>query len=472
MKPISAKRATALQQLILKVEQSEEDKKEFEKCALEVKNAYLKLLITSDLINCSAITSDLSMPAKKADDKSTRTFHVETELNRAADLLDRGIDDRAEWQALREGLVKAQLELLSFFCERDVRKKEAEDACGGAIAKPCHPISYPSKLALVEKEGAEAYSKEITQVRDNLDFTISGVPQPAAEVKAKVHEARAAFNIANAKSIIASGIEENESFILANRIRRRSADDKIGLLKALASLVESGPLNLESRMSPIRKRFAADFSDAAQSMLLAAAGLNNLFEYDDPLPNAIVDGTENADYFDDCNNWVRRAIAFILESKSLDQTLDLPISVKRLIDADWKEQLNVGVLDFEVSKQKIPLLSNWIQIRAAGISAYVSGDASKDIWPILFEFPKTASIDYLSGNTGTLDQSHFSECLLGLVSGFDARMSPVVYGNPSHRNASPLGRVKLEIPKSAMFGTPCSSIEDIMIVLRLVAKRK
>ena len=295
-------------------------------------------------------TFETKITAAEIKEKSNefRYQHVEQLLNQAADLLDRGIRDRAEWDEKRIKAFELGLALLEFEEIDKVHDKEisegfytwtakqskfefdAERLAGKSYeaagqdlhnlrlrlekqreerkllaARKAHfevlpwshkqlyenwpPAKYSSDGIESAGLGGEDISWEWVKdiVRRQFDYSLD---DEVMALKAQVASAAGQFIYIGSRTWAAqekSRWNEKDGGDTGFRMQRTQIARQLADMKYKAAAEIGGPLNYLERMAPIKERFEQDFKEAIARLYVAAHGLKNLYGYVEPLPSSI-----------------------------------------------------------------------------------------------------------------------------------------------------------------------------------------
>lgn len=262
------------------------------------------------------------------------------------------------------------------------------------------------------------------------------------------------------------------------RRQRTEVAKRLADLKTKAFTETGGALNYDEQMLPIKERFQRDFRDALARIYKAADGLRLIYGYNVPLPQSITklktkDFKKERQqspykYLDDSIIWVRNAISWLVRFSQSDQNYVLPVSVKRLMPKeDWDK--GKGVWECEIKKDLFPGQSH---VRLRGISAFVvlNPDDNAGVWQAIIRPPQQSFCEHLSGNSKDLDQCKIPPCRLGRIRTREDIRDPDITGILTLHNVSPFGKWKVEISKISTEDIPVEKIKDVHIDLHLAVR--
>lgn len=469
-----------------------------------------------------AIDTDFKFNAEDKD-KEYSIFHVEYLLDHAADLLDRGIRDRAEWNELAVKAFNLGAELTQFFeldkvhqeeikagfyslpYEESVAEADAENAsasknrtaydklndiCGNKFSdkeidrqKALAGIQGTvSKLATYAKQSDETRSLEYMDLgRDGVFPEGSQAISTQAQIIAEyitdanmqlekdsyLSQKDSADAVASASKIRAETLEKRKVYEEKNiqfRRNRTEISKNIQELRAKAATSTKGILNYVERMTPIKNRFDRDFREAIACLIPAYEGLTKIYGYNGaPLPS-----TDSTHFFDDSLLWVRDAINWIVRFTQRDQNYVLSISVK-ILSNDWEQGKQNGKWTFEIPTNfefadDNDFYKGQRHVRMRGVSAFVeTSNDNAGVWQVMIIPPKTSTCTHLSGDDEALDQTDVPPCRLGRVSNRDNVREIDVAGVSTLHNISPFGKWEITLSNISRLSSAVQEIEDIQI---------
>ncbi len=418
-------------------------------------------------------------------------FQVEQLLDQAADLLDRGLRDRAEWDRRAVDAVNLGIELEQFFRLDEIHKKE-EDAGYYTWA-----ASVARSDATAEKtlyESADLSAGNITRYGDNYlegklllqrkiaaryGALLSALPafiedgdhknlkpyswRPASGVEVKGYKPDLLMEFAewdtdprfyletlllqNQRNALLSSAQAGkqrfagatdkqkweENNILFQQERTEVVRDEM-YLKRLLATCSDGVLNHKQRMDGIQLRFHRDFRDAISRLKAAAQGLKQIYGYSVPFPD---DNLPN--YFDHVLDWTRGAIRERVRFSHYDQNLAFPLSVRSLCGGDekWREGRTKGQWKCRLTENMMPIGLRHVRLR--GISAFIVDDAKSPsgLWQVTVRAPRRSMCRMLNDHVEFLDQNEIPPCWLYRTTDRQDRREPDVVGAVALHNVSP-----------------------------------
>jgi hypothetical protein len=456
---------------------------------------------------------------KEIDRDYYRPQQVEFLLDQAADLLDRGIRDRAQWADLYEKWLRNALEIRELLAISKIQddedraglfgiphdlssgEKAANDATSAqlqlAVSKLTTLLSaHLNKDAinrLVDDQGILAmlnvcdplnlrHERIIRRYRDERDGTLEAkikefsdrVVGPNLEIEeiaydAQLAQTQALFDAAKAR---VEGLQKKEQYDLKDEMfqrNRREIARRVTAAKQLASTIDGGALNFEGRMAPIQQRYENDFREAIAKIQAASVGLADLYGYREPLPTLAAPGG-GLRFFDNCLIWVRDAITYLVRFQRLEQAFVASFSLKSLMREKWAVGRDAGILAFALREEQFP--ARWKQqyVRLRGFTAFMVGKGPTGTWPIVVYPPRTSYIVHRDGQRKNLDQNSAAPCMSGRTRSRDVLQQADVLGALEFFNLAPFGDWQMLLPSNSLEDVAATNIEDIHLDLHLVAR--
>ncbi|MBS1807373.1 MAG: hypothetical protein JST84_04170 [Acidobacteria bacterium] len=457
---------------------------------------------------------------KKPNEDLYKYQHVEFLLDQAADLLDRGVRDRTQWEDLYEKWFRNTLDIYELFEIDKIQK--LEEAAG--------IFDVPVKLSESEHKANQKsltnYNEAVNQLNNAVNekfndkernllvlwravlaicgvrpFHGSGMPdhpvirsvgingdtgEYALQLTTKLANNELAIQLCEkvAQKLLvqasqeaaqekAAGLEKKAKYDVEDakfKKMRRNVGTRIAAAKHLATILDGAPLNFISRMRPIQERYENDFSEALARIQVASQGIKLLYGYEEPLPQPTTD--QGLHFFDDCLTWVRKAISFLVRFQRLDQSYVLSFSLKELCGNSWKKGRDAGVCKFTLDEKK-HFPEQWSQqyVRLKGFSAFVLGqEAQKGIWQLVVKAPQSSYCMHRNSVKKDLDQTRAAPCLAGRVGNRNGMQPPDILGVVEFFNLSPFGKWQVDLPQQSLEKIDRSAIDDIHLDLHLVAR--
>lgn len=380
----------------------------------------------------SELDADLKLPADPdgAERLPFSYLHVEPLLNQAADLLDRAISDRTEWNSLRVQATSLWLEILEFLGTDKVHQREQEAGI--------YEIAHKRSLASLEAERLSADPLErlhhLAAEQLNLDFSDrakadevilrthlaylnacpatwskglsmfseGSVPSVAkrelpwlGEESRKVHG-----NENHWKMMKVAQYEQEAAARSVNQGGRTAASQEARtLMEKLRSDAMMSGLEAEERWEDANRTFRKERSQVARDVMdlriretARLGGSLNFVERMVPVKERFSADFREAearltvvarglqllyDYTDPLPKpsidgyvgWVRKAINYLVRFSRREQNVVLPVSIAtQLGEEAWRRGLADGEWRVEVSE---PLLAGSYHVRLRGVTAFV-----------------------------------------------------------------------------------------------------
>ena len=326
-------------------------------------------------------------------DENFRSFHVEPLINQAADLLDRGIRDRAQNDDLTAKAITLALEFGEYYGLDSIHREEegagicdapanssAADLAGtrsaytgqqstGNIYKWIQDVlfsydeqnnQYNASRKNAWLNGILPYSFKGQVFADYTQQPWNGVPDTVSHWSIDAAERTSShglnvqansmfaqtqnfFGLANSSNARLPGLQfkaewdkANSGFMRRRTIVSRTFED----LKFIAATTPDGALNYSKRVSALKSRFQQDFNNAYARLVKVAEGLRDVYDFDlagNPLPV----NTTDLSFFDDCLLWSRKVMDWLVRVGRIEQNYVLPISLRKLTGAGWHDRIEV-----------------------------------------------------------------------------------------------------------------------------------
>ena len=455
---------------------------------------------------------------REPDDNQYRYTQAELLLNQAADLLDRGVRDRAEWNDSAVKQFNLNLEFLEFARLDEIHEHEIKagiytsvakmsqselDATDSAAGHNKAAVSQLQKQLEFYTDGAidlaasvasnQAYGavvptfwKERDNISDNRGHMVfhlwNGTNASKEDIVMKTADFQTHQNMKSARSNITAQYENIAAAADADAARqlglkaradwdtcdsgfkyeRTQVARDMEIAKVKAAIEAGGVLNYGERMKPIRQRAELDLQESLAKVAAAAKGLRLLYGYTAPLPAPGAPG-----FFDDCVLWVRRAINWLVRFRQLEQSFALPISL-RSHTSNWQEACRTGTFQLDLPESTFAYMRH---VRLRGVSVLVIVDNGQGDPASLFQAvvtsPKTSSCKHLSGTVESLDQHFVPPCRIGRVAFRGNIREPDVVGATALYNVSPIGNWQLSMTTKSSTGIKLDSLRDIQLDMHL-----
>lgn len=429
---------------------------------------------------------------------------VESLLNQAADLLDRTLADRNEFDDKAIKLFYLALELEEFDKLDQVLQKQIEAGLyrmeiGKAETDFDVQAIAQEKLATsevqMEKLVKEQFSiKSIEQQQDSLrrmnhaGYFYSGyVADPPGTnlghhpvnfgnelASVRDHVNRGAlelnlFNMSVQKDLNEIQLRSIQSNTAAATSQKRYYSDKLGfeeknltlklerdhtirmtyVYKLNSLFQENGILNYLKRLIPLRERFENDFIQAYSRLQSAAIGVQTIYQFLDPLPMPTSNGVP---FFDNCIVWARKAINHINQISQNQVRDEITISIRSLLTKDsFAKGMEDGHWELELNST---FFKNKYQIRILGVSLSLVGLHKNYFEPYNLDgcfkaelkLPVRAIYTYKDGTEKELNLSGYPKIphlSIGAVYSLESTHKAEVIGAEIAGNLSPIGKWEL-----------------------------
>jgi hypothetical protein len=452
-------------------------------------------------------------------DSDFSELHVEPLLDQAADLLDRGVRDRATYDDLAAKAMLLSLEI-GEFSQLDTIHQQEE--AFGIYELPYNVADAELKAeqqlqthrgygaAYLQWMGQAYYdASTIAALRDAAQRTAhmagraafkagSDIPQylvhewPVNSGKNKLYSSThqrlaakttithrlgqesdslllqqaAAEAEARAGQERMAGLQARLAWDYANRWFARwrtQVARKTNDIKTQAAAATDGVLNYGKRIAALRDRFQQDFRNALARLHRAQRGLEKIYGYAVPLPADPAD----IDYFDDCLAWTREAIDWLVRFVRREQSMVLPVSVRRLVgEAKWAAGLANRRWSFSLRRSDF---ERYAHVRLRGALVTVNGGSidPATLFRIGVLPPEEGDILHLSGSWNTVPRGNLPWCETARATVRDARRNPDAIGVVAMHNASPIGDWRVTVGRSMLMNQVMDGIEDIVIDLHV-----
>jgi hypothetical protein len=234
-------------------------------------------------------------------------------------------------------------------------------------------------------------------------------------------------------------------------------------IKAQAAAATDGILNYMKRLDALRTRFQQDFRNALARLARAQRGLERIYGYETPLPANTLD----INYFDNCLFWTREAIDWMVRFVRREQSLAIPVSVRKLIgESDWLAGTASGRWTFDLRRSHFAGQAH-IRLRGATISVRGNNLDSETLFRVGVLPPEEGDILHLSGVWRTVPKGNLPWSETGRATIRDAQRNPDTVGVMAMHNASPIGSWEVTVGKSLLPEATMKNLEDIVIDLQI-----
>ena len=441
----------------------------------------------------------------KTNSKKLLPNKVEVLLNQSADLLDRGIKDRSEWDDKAIKFLNIALELQEFrkaddllkkeveagLYERDYKKAKVDLDTQEIVQRKAAAAEMQMNKLITERFSPKALEEEQTNLRRmNTSYTFAGFHSDPGDIgrehlidfdgtKAPILEFVNSGSLAtNQKnfaiqeelnSIQLRQLEANERTASKNKqffldkvkweqknISFKLEHDQIlretSCYKLASFLEDDGILNYVKRLVPLKQKFNNDFIESLSKLKAAAVGLTAIYDFLEPLPTF---GKNNVQFFDDCILWNRNAINFINRSTQNQVTATISISVRSLFSdlESYANSYSSGKWKFTISEN---VFKDKFQVKMLGLSLSLIGLGKVYKEPFNLDgcfqakvtVPQKSGYKQPSGKTTILDMSEYPaipEISIGNVYSNESSRDPDIVGTQIITNLSPIGEWTLSL---------------------------
>lgn len=458
-------------------------------------------------------------------------LQIEPLIDQAADLLDRGLQDRAIWDEMSIKYLDLLLELKEF---AELDRIHQEEEAAGLYSTPWKESMAEHAAIISEKQGQEqakvalekltsdffaaqvkeqqskalqglawlsgragyyvegqtvkyfqhvweGTTAEVSGLAQAATVTISGHSLNLQEATIGIQKASAQIG-AEAATHRAGGLQIRVDWdkVNADFLRRRTLISRqLEEIKATATAHPNGVLNYSKRLTSLKGRFHNDFRDAIARIHSIQRGLRDIYGYVEPVPS---DDTA-VQFFDDCLLWTRNVIQWLIRFSRLEQNVVLPLSVRSLVgETEWRTGLAAGYWCFSLNESFLP---EGCHVRLRGLSAFAEPSAGCDqVWRMSVVVPRCAIYRHLDSEvTVEVDQSIVPSIELGRVTSRESNREPDVAGASAAFNASPFGmwsvRVHSSVGRRRNGGSqkqtskhPTLSLDDVYLDLALAFRAR
>ncbi|MGP8224752.1 MAG: hypothetical protein ACLQGT_01210 [Terracidiphilus sp.] len=227
--------------------------------------------------------------------------------------------------------------------------------------------------------------------------------------------------VVGAKARASSVKNDWETANVAFRQRRTEVARRMAE-KSIASYTEpGGALNYRERMHQVQLIFHRDFRDAMARMQVGAEGIKKIYGYDDPLPKsvlaALTGGPASPIAYDEALIWTRNAIAFLVKFGQVDQGYVHTVSIKNLLGEDeFKKGKKISPWATWTIQVPRDLFPDQYYVRVRGLSLYIvpeggllSREHSEGVWMGSVRVPKTSFCEHLNFKTGEVSRMELDQ---------------------------------------------------------------
>ncbi len=453
-------------------------------------------------------------------DDNFRYYHVEPLLDQAADLLDRGLRERAEYADMAVKRFNLGIEMEEYLRLDEVHQREIEH---GFYTLP-YKESYPSWQAeLVSQHGSKQAADNLSTLLEDSYSEKRLDLMKAAQTTLQVLAATATYSgqivgaetsplgrketitqqIAEWADLLHKQILHNEKFMLelqrlslvtsseaatqkasAAGVRAKWALDDVNFrrdrtqiardsldCRMRAATEPGGALNFSERMAPLKKRFGQDFRYALARLSSVEKGMKLVYGYEASLPQSLP--PMSGSYFDECLIWVRDAINWLVRFSRMDQNYMTSISLRQQLKPDvWANGLKAGTWPVEILDGLFPD-QQYVRLRGVGASVVLQHsekEESSNLWMLTLRVPQKSKYRHSNNREVEVDQSNVPPCRLGRVATRVGTREPDITGASALHNVSPLGVWTVSIGRTSTTGMQREELNDIIIDLHLAVR--
>ncbi|WP_116894802.1 hypothetical protein [Pseudomonas savastanoi] len=396
-----------------------------------------------------------------------RYWHIETLLNRAADLLDRCLIDQGRYDALR-----AQAFLTSFATRSDLEalKLQEERFDNGNYEFPFTDAVLKESLLTKIKGEAQQAATEYSNVNAHA---------PSSSAAAQIHDSIAALGRAEMECQFAQlELERAQGPLGYVKVSMRQLSELQSRIKDKVAAAENGgPLDFTAQADQIKERMTRDYIDAADRILVASEGLSKIFGYSDKLVdklNAIKAGSFSS--VNDATAWVREAIRWLAAFSQNDQSFTITISLRQALQGQWDDCVRNGMVSEVVVDESVFNLHRYVRFRGLCASLIVRDSATVVLAKCVVRLPESAKYILVDEHgqdvvVSGVDQSAavMPSCTLGRVVNIGIGRDPEICGAVSLMNGSPIAEsgaawsVHVQLSDITMF----DEINDVFLEIQV-----
>lgn len=453
-------------------------------------------------------------------------FHpnkIEDLLDQAANLLDRGLRDRTEWDDLSVRLFYLEIEINQFIeldkiHQEEIRKGYYDQLLNEKLSdlniEKLNKETFQQISEMFSDMFAKLWSQDAINGQVNNRATLALInsggwtaTDPSGKQAGKIaldttgfaeHYNMAVQRVYNfvqnqgfLNSYDQSKLKERllkkqvdwEEIDRDFRLMRTDVDRKYEYIKLAAFKSEDGVLNLKKRMDPLKARFRNDFNEARSRLEAASIGLRILFGYQNSLP----DFKGQIDYFDRCILWNREAVNWLIRTSQMDQSFVTTVSLKRLLESKESNTLENSIKNGQVtfSIDEDSFFKDYSNVRLKGTSIFIQlsekRKAKKNVGVLDYEgivqceitIPSNTYYRYGDGSTKDFNQSYIPVVKLNRIASRSFVRQPDIVGTSLFNNLSPIGKWNLFFPQMANDTfLERFNINDIQLDLFITARRR
>ena len=457
---------------------------------------------------------------------SFRPQQVDLLLNQAADILDRCLRDRLEWEDKQVKWVSLAIEVIDFLQRDEIHNREIES---GLYTAPFTEATYERQAVNFDYQGivganhylcglfdlwlnsakearyldaqalmafwgvfsfvdrrftygqnrtAGDHAQWAAQGIAQFNFEVQKLPFLAAYTRNDFEKVSAAYReMAAAERQL--WLKHDIEFQRQRTLQARQLMD----LRVRLAVEKGGPYNYREKMDFVSERINHNFSEAVGRLQACAAGLETIYAFKYPLPNSVLEflpnasgtpGNPSSGILDECVEWVRQSIAWIIRFSNADQSCVMTVSVRQHItDQAWKDGLRSGGWTFKL-RDDFPSVEvgqgeffNMNSVRIAGISASVVGPVD-GMWKASVRPPTQSIYTQNTGKKIDVDQRYIPRVVLGRIGTRQLMRDPDWVGRSSLKNFSPLGKWQVSLGDRSSRNEPREKIEDLELDVEVI----
>jgi phage host-nuclease inhibitor protein Gam len=464
----------------------------------------------------------MSSDAFKQERGSVNPLHVEILLDQAAELLERVLRTRERIAALRISGFQSTAEFWEFYQLDKIHEREI------ALGRYSAPVD--EKVAQVNstqtqikslKDELQITAQFVDWLTANKDAVLSASktitaastlagdkwdgqqPDPSKTIrtqslfawsepmhKADIDQRFAA--ISATKTNLAGAISATEERIKGEGANAKYMTDSLPLQlqrirvardlfrrKLWESRRSGSVLNYPEQVDPLVKSADHDLTHALARLAAASDGMADLFGYA-PKDKFYSPPTDNRPFsLDDCAQWARDAISWLRTFVQKDETITVPISLKRVMGDAWRNPAGEWQFEFSdlASSSEIwgQMLNDRRYIRFRSLSAYFDGlSAERETCQLNVQLPTQGNVRHADNKLYSLkDQAKLKSVWLGRVERRTSQREPEIVGTSTLLNASPFGKWKVTALDQSAEGASLFQtrrLEDLIIEVTVVAQ--
>jgi len=406
------------------------------------------------------LASQLSIEILEEDfvhyESAFRKWQVESLLNQSADLLDRCLRDRSEFDELATRKELFEIQTLQDAGRLEIVKERMQDD---------EFLLLPEES--LKKRKRSEWSTEIknhytSAVRYLRQIRAAGEKTEKSSAGAQIHQL-----LLSSEKSLKSGETFDHELAWLKKDRKRRKREILELPQAVfnareEAAKEGGPFDYQKRMEAIMQRARSDFNDAATRIAVAFLGLRDFYGFlvnggEAPPVSSAANTLNGLSQLDALVNWVRGAIRYLVAFSHLDQGWSLTVSVRHQVgDENWIRAITEGsatldpkvfvrfqIPDYEFEKHSY--------VRLRGVSGFVRFKheseallrSSGSPWAAVLTAPSAARVSqdrFVDGEISDvfIDQSAAPPCYINRVEQRSSPRGPEVAGQISWINLSPV----------------------------------